>query len=85
MIASYSPKGKHIPIVSGEWGYSAVWENESETSQGKYLQRELLSNVMNHIPISIFYDWHNDGTNHSEPEHNFGIVNNAYRMGNYFI
>jgi hypothetical protein len=81
MIVKYGPKGKTIPIISSEWGYSAVWNGFNETIQGKFLPRELLLNVMNGIPISIWYDWHNDGTNKKEPEHNFGIVEFDYHSG----
>ncbi len=36
-INKYAPKGKTIPIISGEWGYSTIWNNFNETIQGKYL------------------------------------------------
>jgi hypothetical protein len=81
MIARYGPKDKNIPIISGEWGYSAAWNGFNETVQGKFLPRELLLNVMNGIRVSIWYDWHNDGTNKKEPEHNFGIVEYDYHAG----
>jgi hypothetical protein len=81
LIAKHAPKGKNIPIISGEWGYSAVWNHFDATIQGKYLTRELLTNVLNGIPVSIWYDWLNDGTNMKEPEHNFGIVENEYHFG----
>ena len=49
-------------------------------------------NAMNNIPISIWYDWHNDGTNKTNPEHNFGTVQFEYKSGanpvykhNYYI
>ena len=82
LIARYAPKGKHIPIISGEWGYSAIWNTFNDTIQGQYLQRELLTNVLHNIPISIWYDWHNDGTNPKDAEHNFGIVKFPYQQGN---
>jgi hypothetical protein len=37
---------------------------------------------MNGIPVSIWYDWHDDGTNQTDPEHHFGIVQNAYNSEN---
>jgi hypothetical protein len=33
-----------------------------------------LSNLLNHVPLSIWYDWKNDGTDAQENEHNFGTV-----------
>jgi hypothetical protein len=79
LIKKYAPNGKSIPIISGEWGYyDTVWKNFNTTAQAKYLPRELLTNVMNNIPVSAWYDWHDDGTNASDPEHHFGIVLNQY-------
>jgi hypothetical protein len=79
LIAKYAPSGKKIPILSGEWGYSAGWKNYDEVRQGKYLPRELLTNLYNEIPISIWYDWHDDGQDPKEAEHHFGTVHNPYR------
>jgi hypothetical protein len=81
LIAKYAPAGKQVPIVSGEWGYSSGWKNFDEDKRGKYLSRELLINVASGIPISIWYDWHDDGTNPREPEHHFGTVHYDYRQG----
>ena len=78
LIARYAPKGKSIPIISGEWGYSSVWQNFDEATQGQMLARQWLVNLANHIPLSIWYDWHDDGTDRLEPEHHFGTVANAY-------
>lgn len=76
---------KEIPILSGEWGYSssvAGWgEGYDEVRQGRYLPRQWLTNLSNDIPISIWYDWHDDGDDPKEAEHNFGTVRHAYRQG----
>ena len=81
LIARYAPKGKSIPILSGEWGYSSVWQNFDDATQGQMLARQWLVNLANHIPISIWYDWHDDGADPLEPEHHFGTVANAYHAG----
>jgi hypothetical protein len=81
MIDKYAPKGKKIPILSGEWGYSAAWKNFDEVKQGKMLPRQWLVNLANEVPISIWYDWHDDGPNPKEPEHHFGTVHNPYHVG----
>lgn len=78
LIAQYAPKGKKIPIMSGEWGYSAAWNNFDETKQGKMLPREWMTNLANDIPVSIWYDWHDDGKDPKEPEHHFGTVKHPY-------
>ncbi|MBN2138406.1 MAG: cellulase family glycosylhydrolase [Sedimentisphaerales bacterium] len=77
LIAEYAPPGKEIRIISGEWGYSNInWDGKklSEEKQAQYLARELLINLYTKIPVSIWYDWKNDGTNPNEREHHFGTV-----------
>ncbi len=81
MIDQYAPKGKKIAILSGEWGYSSGWGNFDETKQGKMLPRQWLTNLANEVPLSIWYDWHDDGQDPKEPEHHFGTVFNPYTAG----
>jgi hypothetical protein len=78
MIAKYAPGGKQIPILSGEWGYSSVWKGMDEARQAKLLARQWLTNIANGVPISIWYDWHDDGPDLNEPEHHFGTVSFPY-------
>jgi len=72
LLAAYGPKGKQIPILSGEWGYTAT--RVGPELQGKYLARQWLSNLLAGVPLSIWYDWHDDGPDPNEGEHNFGTV-----------
>lgn len=81
MIAKYAPAGKRIPILSGEWGYSAAWNKMDAEQQGKMLPRQWLTNLSNDVPVSIWYDWHDDGQDPKEPEHHFGTVLFPYREG----
>ena len=81
MIAQYAPHGKTIPIISGEWGYSSAWKDFDEARQGRMLARELLVNLTEAVPVSIWYDWHDDGPDPKEPEHHFGTVLAAYHGG----
>jgi len=77
LIKRYSPQGKNIPIISGEWGYSNInWDKKrlSEDQQAQFLAREFLINLYQGIPVSIWYDWKDDGTNPDEREHHFGTV-----------
>ncbi|MCL2119597.1 MAG: cellulase family glycosylhydrolase [Planctomycetaceae bacterium] len=78
MIDKYAPEGKHIPILSAEWGYSSVWGNYTDEIQGKMLPRQWLVNLACDIPISIWYDWHDDGRDPKEPEHHFGTTKFEY-------
>ena len=72
---------RSISVISGEWGYSAVWPGMNEEKQGALFAREMLTNIANDIPISIWYDWRDDGSDANEPEHHFGLVSNAYQAG----
>ncbi len=65
---------KKIPIISGEWGYSSNAKGVSLETQAAFIARQQLSNLLNGVPISIWYDWKNDGNDPNENEHNFGTV-----------
>ena len=67
-----TPKTKELPILSGEWGYASHTKGVSPDTQAVYLVRQQLVNVLAGVPISIWYDWKNDGPDPAECEHNFG-------------
>ena len=74
--------GKSTPILSGEWGYSVHAYKGfpvNEHRQAQCLVRQFLTNFMAGVKISIWYDWHDDGTDPDEREHNFGIVTHDYQ------
>src|SRR5204863_6907432 len=73
--------GSNIPIISGEWGYSSAWRGMNEEKQAVMLARQFLTNAANGIPVSIWYDWRDDGADPKEAEHHFGLVRNEYRSG----
>jgi len=81
LIQQYRSDGNavDIPIISSEWGYSAAWRNMNEEKQSALLAREMLTNVANGIPISIWYDWRNDGSDTTEAEENFGLVSHTHQ------
>ncbi len=72
LIDRHKPAGKGIPVVSGEWGYTTTYVTHE--LQGKYLARQWLTNMSAGVPISIWYDWSDDGPNPRDMEHNFGTV-----------
>eukprot|EP00456_Euglypha_rotunda_P028684 TRINITY_DN22639_c0_g1_i1.p1 TRINITY_DN22639_c0_g1~~TRINITY_DN22639_c0_g1_i1.p1 ORF type:complete len:491 (+),score=69.92 TRINITY_DN22639_c0_g1_i1:178-1473(+) len=86
LISQYATNpGSPPPIVSGEWGYTTCgpcnpdYNNQAALStQAKYLARQWLTNALANIPVSIFYDWKDDGTDQTSPEERFGTVQNAY-------
>jgi hypothetical protein len=76
LIERYAPTSKkdRIPILSGEWGYSTHKGGVSLETQAAFAARQQLSNLLNGVPLSIWYDWKNDGPDPKENEHNFGTV-----------
>jgi hypothetical protein len=81
LIARYAPENKTIPIISSEWGYSAVSKSYSVERQGKLLARQWLTNLASQIPLSIWYDWHDDGTDPDDSEAHYGLVAHDYHPG----
>ncbi len=73
LIALYAPKGKeNMPIISSEWGYSLTWVSPEQ--QAAYFVRLFLINLLNDLPLSIWYDWQDDGPDPKQMEQNFGII-----------
>ena len=82
LINKYSGRGeKPLNIISSEWGYSSAWPRMNEQRQAVMLARQFLTNVANGIPLSIWYDWRDDGTDPNEGEHHFGLVRHEYKAG----
>lgn len=79
LIAQYAPQGRVVPILSSEWGYSELYPGLNRERQSWYIARQTLTNLYNGLRISIWYDWHDDGTDAKEAEHHFGTVYNDYR------
>lgn len=78
LIAQYTPSARSskIPILSGEWGYYTTSNGGVSTAtQAAYVVRQQLSNLLNGVNLSIWYDWMNDGADTTNAEHNFGLVN----------
>lgn len=78
LIVQHAPAEKrNLPIISGEWGYASHAKGVSLDTQAAYLLRQQLANLLAGVPISIWYDWKNDGTDPAEREHHFGTVTHA--------
>jgi hypothetical protein len=76
MIDAHAPAARRgrIPILSGEWGYSTCTRGVTLEAQAAFAARQQLANLYCGIPLSIWYDWKNDGNDPKENEHNFGTV-----------
>lgn len=81
LIRKYASPGQRIEVMCGESGYSTAWSGIDEETQGEYLARLFLFDVMSGVPLTIWYDWHNDGTDPKDQECNFGIVRFDYHAG----
>jgi len=82
LIAQYAPAGKKIYVISGEWGYSTcnLTTGVSLQTQADYIARMQLFNMSLGIPITIWYDWKNDGTDQSQIGQNRGVVNSILAL-----
>jgi hypothetical protein len=78
LINAWAPPSRkgQIPILSGEWGYPTHDRGVTPATQADFAVRQQLFNLLEGIPLSIWYDWKNDGTNPSDNEQNFGTVRN---------
>jgi len=76
LIARYMPPARREPvaIISGEWGYATHLKGVTPEIQAQFIVRQQLANLMGGVPVSIWYDWKNDGNDSNEKEHNFGTV-----------
>jgi polysaccharide biosynthesis protein PslG len=81
MIDKADSGGKQLKIISSEWGYSSAWSRMNEERQAIMLTRQFLTNLANGIPLSIWYDWQDDGVDPNEDEHHFGLVRHAEKSG----
>jgi hypothetical protein len=69
-----APAKKLLPILSGEWGYATHTKGVSLETQAAFIARQQLANLYAGVPLSIWYDWKNDGPDPAYNEHNFGAV-----------
>ncbi|TXI83497.1 MAG: glycoside hydrolase family 5 [Cupriavidus sp.] len=77
LMAKYMPPNRKdpVPLLSGEWGYATVIRGRPLQDQADFVVRMQLLNLLYLVPMSIWYDWKNDGPDRSNYEHNVGIVN----------
>jgi hypothetical protein len=68
-----NPRGPKIAIDS-EWGYSVQSGPWTEYRQAAYVTRLYLTDLLADVPITIVYDLRNDGTDSSDKEQNFGLL-----------
>jgi hypothetical protein len=74
LMDRYSPAKRRIPMLSGEWGYTEVAAGMGPERQARYAARMYLANLASGVPLTILYDWRDDGEDPKEGEHHFGTV-----------
>ncbi len=72
---------KSTDIYINEFGYSTyhrshdgIYMGFSESAQAKYLARYFMLHLVGEVKAAIQYDFHDDGTQLHEAEHNFGLI-----------
>ena len=79
--------GQHIEIWDTEWGYSSANAPEEapsngHTEEGRRRQaslsvREILTVWTVGLPLAVWYDLRDDGTDPANPEHNYGLLDSS--------
>jgi hypothetical protein len=69
----------NLPIVASELGNTSSFyldqgQAMAEQIKGQKLARSLLMSQVNSIPITILYDWMDNGNDPADPELNYGLV-----------
>lgn len=68
-----------LPIWDTEWGYSATqfdngdWE-QARLRQAVFAVRRMLTSRLVGLPLAVWYDLQDDGTDTTNAEHNFGLL-----------
>jgi hypothetical protein len=83
VIAKHAAPGRNIAIICGESGHHSGTAKGSvdEITQGEYLARTYLVDVLEGLPLTIWYDWRDDNANPADGEGNFGTVRYDYHPG----
>lgn len=78
LVDSMLPQAR-LPIWNTEWGYSSADYGDGHSSQARLQQavmvtRELLVSWAEGLPITVYYDLLDDGTDPRNKEENFGLL-----------
>ncbi len=74
LVTRYAPNERnYIPIISSEWGYP-ITDAVSEDFQAALLVRQFLINRKEGVPLSIWYDWQDDGHDPQNIQDTFGVL-----------
>jgi hypothetical protein len=75
LVAQMAPAGKSIPVFCGEGGYTdQAALAMTPDLQAQYAQRQMLANLANNVPLSIWYNFSNSTDWQSNPHSNYGVT-----------
>lgn len=84
VMAPFQPAGNPKPVAVDEWSYSInknyspissqLWRNRTEAEQGALKFRMYMTNIKSALPLTVLYDWRDNGTDPYEWEHHFGVI-----------
>jgi glycosyltransferase involved in cell wall biosynthesis len=74
LLSRYGAPGERVPVICSEWGYSTAWKGYDDQKQADFLRRMFHFNRAEGIPLTIWYDWRDDGDDPANPEDRFGLV-----------
>jgi hypothetical protein len=83
VIDKHAGPGQKVAIICGESGHNTSTNSGDvdEVTQGEYVARTYLVDVLEGVPLTIWYDWHDDGPNPKDGEQRFGTVRYPYHAG----
>jgi len=79
---------KGMVVVTSEWGYPTAGRYGNVVDvwrQAQYAARIYLVNLMAGVPVTILYDWRDDGLSLDDSEQNFGLVSHHVRGPEWFF
>jgi hypothetical protein len=77
LIERYNHDKRAIPIICGECGFTSTQNAPqclSELQQAAYLVRMQMMSFVRDIPLTIWYNWRNKGTNGDDGGSNYGLT-----------
>lgn len=85
ILAKWQPANRpKVKVATDEWGYatnkhvtvpwSQRWRNFSGEEQAALMLRMYLTNLSNDVPLTVIYDWRDNGTDPYDWEHHFGVI-----------
>ena len=74
LLSDCASSGRCMGLADSEWGYSMTGGAWTAPRQADFDVRLRLLDVMAGVPLSIIYDWQNDGPSPDDKEANFGLL-----------